>query len=65
MSEINQRVYETSRYYLTKVGLPEYVVDAASRIVASDDPNKPNLGRNEVDNEICKIVAEKLGMDKL
>ncbi|MBW4600954.1 MAG: hypothetical protein KME29_15510 [Calothrix sp. FI2-JRJ7] len=55
-NELNQSLYNASREALIEAGLPEYLVDAASRIVATDDPTAPNLGRNETDIAICQEV---------
>jgi hypothetical protein len=55
--ELNQDLYKASCEVLKEAGLPEHLVDAASRIVATDEANKPDLGRNEIDKEICKEVA--------
>jgi hypothetical protein len=53
MPELNQSLYNASYESLTEASVPEALADAVSRIVASDDPNLPNLGRNDIDLELC------------
>ncbi len=60
MPDLNQNLYNASYSHLKSVEVPEYLADAASRIVATDDANKTNLGRNQVDIEVCKSVATVL-----
>lgn len=55
--ELNQDLYKASYEALKEAGLPEHLVDAASRIVATDKAGERDLGRNEIDTEICKEVA--------
>jgi hypothetical protein len=58
MSELNPSFYQTAYQALVEEGVPEHLADAAARIVASDDIFDPNLGRNDVDIEICRQVAQ-------
>lgn len=58
MTELNQQVYQASLKALTDVGIPEPLADAASRVVATDDPSKPDLGRNDADIQVCQSVSE-------
>lgn len=53
----NSGLYNSMKKALLKEGLPEDLVEKASRIVASDDPDKPSFGRSEEDQ---KIVHELL-----
>ena len=62
-NELNQSLYNASYETLTEAGLPEYLVDAASRIVATDDPTAPNLGRSEVDTAICREIAIQINVN--
>lgn len=64
MTEINQRDYETSHNLLINADVPEPVADAVSRIVASDNPDLPNLGRTDTDNELVKQVLPYLNKDE-
>ncbi|BAZ14689.1 hypothetical protein NIES4071_65330 [Calothrix sp. NIES-4071] len=57
MTELNQQLYQVSLNVLTEAGVPEPLADAASRIVATDDPNQPNLGRSDADIQVCQTVA--------
>lgn len=63
MSEINQRAYFVSHHNLTKAGVPEPIADAASRIIASDDPDLPYSGRTPTDNELVQQVLPYLNKD--
>ncbi|PAX52866.1 hypothetical protein [Brunnivagina elsteri] len=53
MPELNQSLYNASYESLTEANVPEYLADAVSRIVATDEPDVPNLGRNDIDIELC------------
>ena len=53
MTELNKHLYDVSYEALKKEDVPEYLADAVSRIVATDDPSRPNLGRSDIDLEIC------------
>ncbi|MBW4601000.1 MAG: hypothetical protein KME29_15745 [Calothrix sp. FI2-JRJ7] len=64
MTELNQNLYKASCEALKEAGLPEHLVDAASRIVATDEAGKPDLGRNEIDTEICKQVVERINSNE-
>ena len=57
-SELNQQAYENSYQTLTSIGIPKPLADAASRVIATDDPTQPNLGRNDADVEVCRAVAD-------
>ena len=63
MTEINQRLYDTSLKLLTSSGAPVPLADAVSRIVASDDPELPYSGRNPIDNELTQRVLPYLNKD--
>ncbi len=63
MSEFKQNLYDESHRLLTEVGASALFADVASRVVASDDPSKPNLGRSEIDNEICQDVARLININ--
>lgn len=58
MSELNQQLYRASYDCLTQQGIPEPLADVASRVIATDDADKPNLGRNDADIQACQAVAE-------
>lgn len=63
MTELNTHLYDVSYQELKEAGVPEYLADAASRIVATDDPDKPNLGRSDVDIEVCcEMVTRGLSL---
>ncbi|MBE9214558.1 hypothetical protein IQ247_18105 [Plectonema cf. radiosum LEGE 06105] len=47
----NQDLYHASVKALTENGVPENVAERASKVVASDDFNLPDLGRTEEDRE--------------
>jgi hypothetical protein len=53
MPELNQNLYNASYECLTDAQVPEPLADAVSRIVATDEPDLPNLGRNDIDLELC------------
>jgi hypothetical protein len=57
MPDLNQSLYIAAYDGLKKHDVPEYLADAASRIVATDEAGKPNLGRTEIDREICYEIA--------
>ncbi|MEA5574791.1 hypothetical protein [Calothrix sp. UHCC 0171] len=60
MPELNQSLYNTCYESLTGSDVPEHLADAVARIVAVDDPNLPNLGRNEIDIELCGEAVQIL-----
>lgn len=47
----NQRLYDASMQFLTESGVPVSAAERASKVVASDDPNKPNFGRTAQDQK--------------
>jgi hypothetical protein len=51
---LNQQLYQASVEALTAHGVPQDVADKASAVVAKDDPEKPNLGRTEQDQQAVK-----------
>jgi hypothetical protein len=53
MADINQDQYQASHQALTEAGVNDPLADVVSRIVASDDPSLPDLGRLPVDNFMC------------
>ncbi|PAX58370.1 hypothetical protein [Brunnivagina elsteri] len=58
MSEVNQEFYQVAFQVLVEESVPEYLADAAARIVASDDISDQSLGRTPIDIEICAQVAQ-------
>lgn len=58
MAELNQNLYQASYEVLKNGDVPEFLADAASRIVATDEAGKPNLGRLDVDQDICKSAMQ-------
>jgi len=48
-TKFNQGLYDASLGALKDNGVPEDVAQAASKVVASDDANLPNLGRSSED----------------
>jgi hypothetical protein len=58
MGELNQQLYKASYEVLTQQGVPEPLADAASRVIATDEAGKPNLGRNEDDIQVCHAVMD-------
>lgn len=63
MVNFKQNLYDESYKLLTEANAPILLADAASRIVATDNPSKPNLGRNEIDNEICQDAARLINLN--
>lgn len=52
MSEpFNENLYRSSLQALTNNGVPEELAEKASRVVASDDATKSDLGRSDCDRE--------------
>ncbi|MBH8561661.1 hypothetical protein I8748_05615 [Nostoc sp. CENA67] len=49
----NQRLYEVSLETLLTANVPKDIAEAASRVVASDDPNQPDLGRTPQDTAVA------------
>ena len=49
--EFKENVYDASYKALTESGVDEDVADKASRVVASDDESKSDLGRTPEDQE--------------
>ncbi len=55
---MDTEIYQTTKETLEKLNVPEDLADVASKIIATDDPSKPNLGRSAADTEICRQVVE-------
>lgn len=51
MGELNQDLYQASIKALTENGVPEDIAERASKVVASDDFNLPDLGRTDEDRQ--------------
>lgn len=49
----NQRLYKVSLEILLTASVPREIAQAASRVVASDDPTLPDLGRTPQDTEVA------------
>ncbi len=60
MPEFNESLYNASYKTLTESNVPEPLAEAVSRIVATDDPNLPNLGRSEADTKLCSQLIPYL-----
>lgn len=58
MADLNQNLYQASMEALAQHSIPEPLADAASRIIATDDANLPNLGRNDADIQVCHAIAD-------
>ena len=58
MAELHQEIYYDCYRVLTIVGIPETLADAASRVIATDDLSKFDLGRNDTDTQVVESVAE-------
>ncbi len=58
MAKFNQDLYIASREALIEHGVPLEKAEAASLVVAKDEPGKPNLGRTPQDQQ---AVDEILG----
>jgi hypothetical protein len=56
--ELNQQLYQVSKQVLEDGGVPPYLADAASRVIATDDPNQPELGRNAADQAIVRETMQ-------
>lgn len=66
MSELfNQPLYDATVQALFKNGVPMELAEAASKVVASDDPYQDNLGRSpqeqQVVNEAMTYFHKSLG----
>ncbi len=57
---MNVELYQATKATLTQLNVPDDLVDAASRVIATDDPSQPNLGRSPADTEVCKQVVESI-----
>jgi hypothetical protein len=53
----NPKLYEVSMQFLTESGVPVSAAERASKVVANDDPEKPNFGRTNQDQ---KDVADAM-----
>lgn len=53
----NQKLYNVSMEFFTQLGVPIAAAERASKVVASDDPNKPDFGRTNQDQ---KDVADAM-----
>lgn len=60
MTEFNQNLYVASREALIENGVPWEKAEAASRVVAKDDGNKPNFGRTAEDQQAVADILEYL-----
>jgi hypothetical protein len=49
---MNESLYQASLKALTEAGVDEDVAATASLLVANDNPELPNLGRTEHDQEV-------------
>lgn len=49
---MNNNLYQASLKALTEAGVNEDVAAAASQVVANDNPELPNLGRTEHDQQV-------------
>ncbi len=61
---MNEKLYQTTKAALTQLNVPNDLADAASRIIATDDPSQPNLGRSPADTEVCMQVAQIINSQK-
>jgi hypothetical protein len=48
----NERLYKVSLDVLTSNGVEADLAAKASKVVANDDPTKPNLGRSAKDQQV-------------
>lgn len=47
----NQKLYDASMQFFTNSGVPTSTAERASKVVANDDPSKPDFGRTEQDQK--------------
>lgn len=57
---MDEQLYQASLKALTENGVSQEIAEKASKIVASDEPGKPNLGRTPEDQEIIWEAMEQL-----
>lgn len=60
MNEPNKDLYDASLKALSNCGVPEDLAEKASEIVSKDNPNEPNLGRTNSEQETINQVLPYL-----
>lgn len=58
MKTFNQNIYSASVKAFTENGVPEDAAKKASAVIARDDFNLPNLGRNDQDREDIAVAMK-------
>ncbi|MGD1914118.1 MAG: hypothetical protein ACFB2X_25755 [Rivularia sp. (in: cyanobacteria)] len=60
--EFKENVYDASYKALTENGVEKDVADKASRVIAQDDSNLPDLGRTQEDrNDVAEAMRQYWG----
>ncbi len=55
---MNIELCQKTKTILENLKVPSHLADAASQIIATDDPTRGDLGRTSADTEICKQVVQ-------
>lgn len=61
----NQKLYDASMRFFTESGVPVSTAERASKVVANDDPTKPNLGRTEQDQKDITDATTWMNAEKI
>jgi hypothetical protein len=61
----DQDLYNASMKFLTESGVPVSAAERASKVVANDDPYKPNLGRTEQDKKDINDAMTWMNAEKI
>ncbi|AFY43650.1 hypothetical protein [Nostoc sp. PCC 7107] len=58
MTEFNESLYKASMEALLTANVPRAIAEAASRVVASDQADQPNLGRTKEDQQAVNTAMQ-------
>ena len=61
----NQKLYDASMQFFTESGVPISAAERASKVVANDDPNKPDLGRTTQDQKHITDAMTWMSAEKI
>jgi hypothetical protein len=61
----NQKLYDASMEFFTQSGVPISTAERASKVVANDDPNKPDFGRTEQDQKHINDAMTWMSAEKI